>query len=228
MSVPQRVLLLMGSPRKAESLSESLGNYLIDQMRSLAPQLETETFRLYPALNTNKSDQALFEAVDRADLIVLAFPLYIDNLPVNTIRALERLGEYRERQPAPKAQALMLICNCGFPEAQHCKPAEEICRSFARHVGMAWRGALLIGAGGMYGGAPLGEQKGRNRYLVPAFEQAAAALVKGEEIPAESSVLAATPSIPRGLYTFMGNLGWYTQALKNKVFTKLNARPYLS
>ena len=85
----QRALLLVGSPRLEKSNSSSLGSYLFEQLQQQG--VETETISLYKAINAAARMEALRDAIDRADLVVLAFPLYVDTLPVPVISVFETL-----------------------------------------------------------------------------------------------------------------------------------------
>ena len=57
------------------------------------------------ALRSPEATQALLEAADGADLLILATPLYVDSLPSGVIRALELIAERRRglRRPARRA-----------------------------------------------------------------------------------------------------------------------------
>ena len=88
--VIQRALMLIGSPRSHKSNSNSLGGYLVEQLRTL--EIETETVYLYTLLRSAERMQALFDSIDAADLIVLVFPLYVDSLPAPVIEVLEQIA----------------------------------------------------------------------------------------------------------------------------------------
>ena len=86
----RRALLLVGSPKTRKSTSNSLGGYLFEQLS--ARSIQTETIYLHTVLRSPQKMQALFDAVDAADLVTLAFPLYVDSLPAPVIEALERMA----------------------------------------------------------------------------------------------------------------------------------------
>ena len=84
MTTPKTALLLIGSAKPAgESSSEALGAYLLERLAALG--IATETHHVAQALRTKTRTQELLQAVDRADQFILAFPLYVDGLPLSLI-----------------------------------------------------------------------------------------------------------------------------------------------
>ena len=77
MNGPQSALILIGSAKPAgESTSEVLGNYLAQRLQTHG--VTVTTMHVARALRTPARKDALLQAVDRADLFILAFPLYVD------------------------------------------------------------------------------------------------------------------------------------------------------
>jgi hypothetical protein len=225
MTPPKTALLLIGSAKPAgESSSEALGVYL--QGRLAEHGISAETRHVARALRTEARTQELLEAVDRADLTILAFPLYVDSLPYLVTAALERIAAHRQGQPSPAPASFLAIANCGFPEAQHNATALAICRQFADEAGFAWAGGLALGEGGAISGRPLAKAGGMAHNVLAALDLAAAALAEGEAAPAEAAALMARPFIPARAYMLMGGLGWLMQARRNRVLTRLAARPF--
>lgn len=168
----------------------------------------------------------LVAATDAADLIILAFPLYIDSLPAGVIRVLEAIAKHRLEQKLITSQRFVAICNCGFPESNHIDPALLICKRFAAEAGMKWAGGLALGGGEAIHGEHLVEAGGRGRYAVQALDLAADALARGESVPREASKLMAKPIIPSWLYRLFGQHGWKKEAGKYGTLRELKARPY--
>jgi len=119
----QRAVLLVGSPRTKKSTSASLGGYLFEQLAERG--IQTETVQLYTSINSPERTKSMLAAIDGADLVVLAFPLYVDTLPAPVISALEKISEHRKLNRTPIRFAA--ISNCGFPEAKHTDTALAIC-----------------------------------------------------------------------------------------------------
>ena len=225
MTSPRTALLLVGSAKPAgESSSEALGSYLLQRLAEHG--IHTETHHVARAMRTEARTQELLQAVDRADLFILAFPLYVDSLPYMVIEALERIAAHRQAQPAPAPASFLAIANCGFPEVQHNDTALAICEQFAASAGLRWAGGLALGEGGAINGQPLAKAGGMVRNVVAALDLAAAALAAGEPVPAEAVALMARPFIPTRAYMLMGDVGWLAQARRNRVLTRLRARPF--
>jgi len=219
----RRALLLVGSPRTKKSTSHALGGYLFEQLGR--QNIQTETIFLHTVLRSKEKTQALLEATDLADLVLLAFPLYVDSLPAPALEALERIAAHRQGQTS--RQLFAAIANCGFPEAHHNDTALAICATFARQAGFVWAGGLSLGAGeGLVHGAPLNEMDGRAIPLKKALDLAAQALAQGQAIPQVAQALWNKPFIPAWLYRLMGGFGWKQMSKRWGATSQLRQQPY--
>ncbi len=196
----RRALLIVGSPKtKSPSTSGVLGEEL--QGRLASAGWETESLTLKPSTFREAGEADFLAAVDRADLVLLAFPLYIDTVPYLVAKALEVVAEHRRAVgDGARTQGLFVLANNGFPEAHQNNLALSVVRLFAARSGMTWRGAMALGAGeGMLGGRPL-TAKGANGIplfkVSQALDAAAAALAQGEALPAEAWQGMASVPIP--------------------------------
>lgn len=224
MNGQKRALLLVGSAKRPRSTSESLGQYLLQRLAGRG--YETETLLIHRALKSDQGHGELLAAVERADLLVLAFPLYVDTLPALVTRALEVIAVHRRGGQGSNGGRLVAIANCGFPEADHNDTALAICRRFAAEAGFEWAGGLSLGGGQALNGQPLDEAGGMARPAVQALDLAADALAEGRPLPQEAAVAMGQPIIPRWAYLWMGGLGWRLQARKHGAAKALRARPF--
>lgn len=141
--------------------------------------------QIYTTFNSPERTRAALESLDAADLVVLALPLYVDSLPAPVIASLEKSAAHRAG-PAAR-QRFAAIANCGLPERVHNATALAICSEFARQIGFAWAGSLVLGGGeGLVHGAPLDELDGRAIPIRKALGSTAAALAEGRPIPHEA------------------------------------------
>ncbi len=203
----RRALLLVGSPKtKSPSTSGVLGEELLGRLRVAGWQTESLTLR--PSTFREPREAELLAAVDRADLLVLAFPLYIDTVPYLVARALEVIAGHRlAAGDAARPQGVVALANNGFPEAHQNNLAFAVVRRFAVRSGMTWLGATAMGAGeGTLGGRPLTE-KGANGIplfrIGQALDAAGTALARGEAIPADAwqgMARVPIPYMPRPLW----------------------------
>ncbi len=223
MNTRTNVLLLIGSP-KAKSTSASLGNYLLGLLRQSC--LSTGTLHIGSTLRSPDGIRTMHEAVDGADIIVLAFPLYVDSLPGPLVSALESLARHRRGRDCPSRQRLLAIANCGFPESCHNDTALAQVRLFCRDAGFEWVGGLGLGGGGMINGLPLEKRGLAVHDVIASLRLAAHALAAGSALPDEAISLMARKRIPSWLYTFIGNTGWKREAKKFGALEKLHDRPY--
>ncbi len=224
MNSQKRVLLLVGSAKRPHSTSESLGTYLVERLGERG--CETETLLIHRSLRSDKGRTALLNAIDYADLLIIAFPLYVDSLPYLVIRAMELIAQHRQAREEGKSQRLMVIANCGFPEAHHNDTALAICRQFAREAGFEWAGGLALGGGESISGQSLSEVQGMARNVIKALDLTADALAEGKAVHQEAVRAMAKPFVPIWAYTLMGGLGWKRQAKKHGTQHKLRDRPY--
>jgi multimeric flavodoxin WrbA len=220
----RRAVLLVGSPRTKKSTSASLGGYLFEQLNKRG--IQTETIQIYTSLNSQDRMKAMFQAIDSVDLIVLAFPLYVDSLPAPVIAVLEKIAnQCKGKQLHVRFAA---ISNCGFPGADHNATALAICEEFSHETGFAWMGSLALGAGeGIVHGIPLNELDGRAIPLKQALDLAAEALANGSSIPQSARDLIAKPIIPHWMYTLRGRFGWRQQAKQYGMEKTMKRQPYL-
>ena len=219
----RRALLLVGSPRLQKSTSSSLGSYLFEQLKQQG--VETETVYLYKGLKGAERMEALHQSLALADLVVLAFPLYIDTLPAPVIAILENvIGWCKEKKTQTR---FATIVNSGFPQARQNSNAIASCAEFARAAGFEWMGSLALGGGeGMVHALPLDELGGRGIPLRRALEITAGALVVGQPVPDKARELFAKPFVPEWLYTLVGTFKWKKQARLYGVQKLMRSRPY--
>lgn len=219
-----RVLLVIGSAKQSRSTSEALGTYLLDRLSERG--FDAETLFLHRSLQRDYRVQAMLAASDRADILVLASPLYVDSLPYLATRALELIALHRNTRVKGKRQRLLAIVNCGFPEAQHTETAIAICRRFAREAGFEWAAGLGLGGGEAINGRRLRKRSGMVRNVVRSLDVTATALADGQAVPEEAARLMARPLMPTWLYTLAGSVRWRRQARAHGARQKLSDRPY--
>jgi multimeric flavodoxin WrbA len=224
-----KAVLLIGSPRGDGSASKALGERLLKPLAGRGAVVEA--YSLHAAHGSEPKTEAWLAAADGADILVFAFPLYVDQLPAPVILALDRLAA-RCRATGAKAGALLTaLVQCGFPEPGQNQPALSIMERFARTNGFVWAGGMAMGMGGAIVGRPMPEKPaGMLHNVLRGLDQAAAALVEGRPIPEESIARIGTRLMPRKLYFLAANWGWRAQARKNakKAGRKIDllARPY--
>ena len=233
----RKALLIVGSPKtKSPSTSGVLGGYLLGQLK--AHGWETESLTLRAGLRLGPGQEELLSWTDRADLLLLAFPLYVDSLPFLVTKALEVIASHRQASPNRRPQRLVAIVNNGFPEAVQNATALAICRRFADQSDIAWAGGLAMGAGEALSSGQSLTASSRSgppvRHVIEALDMAGAALAEGQPVPGEAARLIAKSPIPllhssvwRWLFVKMGNRYWRRRAAGFGVSDKdLLAQPF--
>ena len=216
-------LLLVGSPKGEKSASYMLGSKLADGLRDHGVTVHEGI--VHHELRSGEKTGRLLDLADSSDLVVLAFPLYVDSLPAPLTRFLELAAGRRDRVAHAGKPRLAVIVQCGFPEPHQCDTAVGICRRFAESTGLGWAGALAMGMGGALG-EDFEKLPGGGRKILDALHMTAKSLAGGGDVSDEAKSLFARPLMPRWLYTMTGNLGWRLQMRENKATRPIGYRPY--
>jgi hypothetical protein len=224
MNEAKQLLLLVGSAKQNRSTSEVLGTYIVDKLAERG--FESETLFAHKILKSDEAKRKLLLSVSEADLMILAFPLYVDCLPYPVISVLELIAKNRQVGAGSKKQSLLCVVNCGFPEARQNDSAVAICGQFAREAGFEWLGGLALGAGEVISGRSLSEVKGQARNVIRSLDLAIEALADGKPVPEKAVDLIARPLVPRWLYLLLGGSRWKRESKQHGVREQLSARPY--
>lgn len=224
MSISKKVLLLVGSPRGLKSNSLSLSSYIIDNLSQKG--FNTETVAIISLLNSNESLNNLINDFFQYDLVILATPLYVDQLPAPTIALLEIIANSSKNIKTTKKISFTALLNCGFPEASQNKSALDICRLFCKETGLEWFGGIAIGMGESINKQNLKNLGGMVKKLTIALDEICDKLSRCKPFDDTNTPLFLTPSIPKSLYSILGSLNWISIANKNKTLFKLYRRPF--
>jgi hypothetical protein len=227
-----RALLLVGSPRRKRSTSLVLGSRVLERLAGRGWQ--TGTRHLLTELERDSTLDEVVRDFWAADLVILAFPVYVDSLPAHMVRALEQIAARRPRHscagPGSPAVAsrprLVGVANSGFPERVHTRLPLDLCARFCREAGVVWAGGLGLGAGPVIDGRPLESRGFLVRRVVRALDLAAAALAEGGEVPPEAAGLMARPPLPAWLFRKVAGRNMAAAAKKGGVGDRLGHRPY--
>jgi len=237
MTISQRVLFLIGSPRGKKSSSTAICSYLLKMLKQKS-LLNLETLWIGFQLKSPAKIGQMLDAVDSADIIVLAAPLYDDCEPYIVIKTMELIAARRkekiERSDVQKNHVFTVIVNCAFPEEHHNHTVLKIYRKFAKDSGFIWGGSIAISAGemlrGRYGKS-LDDAGSIAKKLKKSLEGMAESFIKGD--PAEDATICLMPpafyrgpfSFIGALFNWLGNRNW--ASLAKKKGQDVNARPYI-
>ena len=216
-----RIAAINASPKTTESVS----GLLIEKMGELLnTKIEvTQAVQLTRPESAPETISQTVAGILNADVLLVAFPLYVDSLPAPLIKLLTLIEQAAKASstPLPRVYA---ICNCGFYEAKHTRIALKMVRHFALRAGLRWGYGVGIGCGG------LAYALNNNMAKGPAANVHTALCALGEAIRGnntnESADVFVTPKIPRFLYKLGGNMGWRQMAKRNGVQKQIFARPH--
>ena len=217
------ILMINGSPRRGKANSR----VILDEMRKRLG--EGHAYRMVEPMVTTTATKSDFEV----DLIIIAFPLYIDCLHSRLLRWLisaEQLLSGERGKTATRRPAMIAIANNGFYEGVQNRGALDILVNFCAHTGIEWRGGAGIGSGEMMlhlRDAPDAMFIKRPVCrLLDDMASLAAAVESGTlagELPPHQY---ATHNFPWRLYQMAGHFGWKKQARDNGLKPRaLFARP---
>jgi len=224
----KKALLLIGSPKiKKTSTSSVLGNIFLDRLKKNG--WSTDSLTLKKDLLDEKGQSALFSKINKADFIILAFPLYIDSLPFLVTKALELIFEHRDELQNLNKKQIFPIINCGFPESYQNALALSICHNFAVKCGISWNGALAMGAGeALCSGEPIDKGSSFSRppgnHIIKALNLAADSIASTNPVPKNAQAIISKSPIPflpfnlwRWFFIKLGNMFWQKQSNENGV-----------
>ncbi len=165
-------------------------------------------------------------ALVSTDVMVIAFPLYVDGLPASLMEYLERYAAARAALPQdmPK-QRVFAVANCGFYEGEQNRVALEIVAHFCAATGLDWCGGVGIGTGEMILGIKnVPPEAGIRKPVIGAIRAVAEAIAAEEGRLAEP--VFTQHGFPWLLYKLAGEAGWRSKVKKNGLARKgIDARP---
>ncbi len=199
----RRALLIVGSPKsKRPSTSAILGGYLLDKLKRYG--WETELLLLQENLLSKEGQHVLLQSFDKADTVLVAFPLYLDTLPAGMTKALEIIYSHRESTGDKKTKNFLAVVNNGLPESYQNTVALTICRHFSMKCDMTWAGGLAMAAGEqLISGQPIkgcrgfrGVKRPPLYYVARALDITASSLTNARPIPEKAVQIIAQKPVP--------------------------------
>lgn len=198
------IMFLDGSPRAKDSASAFI-------LTALEKKLSVGPIPWHAARKPEMN--RLVQEIKTCDVLVIAFPLYVDAIPSHLLKVLEALeSSFSNKEKQVTVYALV---NCGFHESRQNRHALAMTRIWAEKCGFLWGQGLGIGAGEMVKSVPMGRGPAAN--LSKALDSLAQQMPAG--LPQED--LFIDPNLPKFLYKAMANhIGWPMQAKSNGISRK--------
>ena len=192
---PRKTVLLNGSLRGDASNTRKF-------LTGLAGKLEGEPEIVN--LPVTRPDE-LADMLLSAGTVVLGMPLYVDGIPSQVLRIMEKLAE----RPGSRKK-IYAVANMGFYESRQIRNLLSMVKDWCDQCGYEYCGGLAIGAGEMMG--RIMAPKGPARNVMRGMDQLAAAVsssAKTEDIYADAHWF------PRFLYILAAHMGWSQAAKMN-------------
>lgn len=197
-----KICIINGSPKAIKSTSELLIGYLM-------PFIKGNEIITYNVCKMDFS-KALFSKIQSSEVLIFAFPLYIDSIHSQLLRFLIELQKRGFRN---KNINVYCIINNGFYEGRQNHVAADIMQNWCKATGLTYGQTLGTGAGEMLPflkDVPLGHGPNKNIGIaLQKLSQNILSLNKGENV-------FISPNWPRFLWKIAASLCfWYPRAKKN-------------
>ncbi|MDE6252372.1 MAG: NAD(P)H-dependent oxidoreductase [Lachnospiraceae bacterium] len=197
-----KISIINGSPKSEKSTSELMIEYLIPFI--------SENRIFVHHINRDNWDKVQFAEIGDCDILIFAFPLYIDSIPAHMLRFLIEL----ERQKHLfRKKMVYCIINNGFFEGRQTHIALDQMKNWCNAMELTWGQGIGIGAGEMLPflkDIPLGH--GPNKNIGRAFKELACNITALDE----GKDLFISPNWPRLLWKVQASFYFfYPQAKKN-------------
>lgn len=184
-------------------------------------------------LNPSKSDDELVRIFQKAEHVLLAFPLYTDAMPGRVKAFIESLEHLCG---APNNPKLAFLLQSGLPEAHHSRYLERYLEKLAQRLGCVYTGTIV--KGGIEGIQK--KPSLMNRKTLQSFrelginfgktgmfdERLMARLANPEKLSVLQPVLSSLWWFMVKEKSGLNGLYWNIQLKKNGSFEKRFARPY--
>lgn len=200
-----KIIMINGSPRRKDSNSM----YLLDGLASrIKDKSDIKIFNM-----SNDDDKGMVAGtIDDNDIIVVAFPLYVDSIPSNMLGVLRDIElKISGKRKNVKVYA---IVNNGFYDAAQNSIAVDMIWKWCERCRFEKGCAVAVGAGEMLRAAPLGHGPSTN--AGNALDKLADN-IKNRNF---ADSIFVEPNFPRPLYRFAAHVGWRKQAKKNGLKVK--------
>lgn len=204
-----KISLVNGSPKVKDSAS---GVVLKELQTLLSPENEIVNLHFSKQQPGNGDPETL----KNSDVIVFAFPLYVDSLPSHLVSCLIQLEETLKKAASHSCR-VYAIANCGFYEGRQNRLALNMIECWCAKAGLIWSGGLGIGTGGMI---PMLSNITAGKGPKKNFSHALSILAGRISRQETGENMYISLNFPRFLYKMAGEMGWRQAAKNNGLKTR--------
>lgn len=200
-----KIALINGSPKSTNSTSENI----LKMVKRQIDQYEIFEFKIHtPGISTFD-----MEHMSECDILVFAFPLYVDGVPSHLLHCLYKLEDFFINKTDRNIRVYSLV-NCGFFEGNQAHLALDIMKNWCEKAGLMWGQGIGIGGGGMIAQQyRIPDGKGPLKNIDKALKDLVNNFLN---LKTEGNIFVS-PNFPRFAYKIGGHMGWRKQAKANKV-----------
>ena len=202
-----KVVLLNASMRRKTGNSAKLSGELKKQITK-----DAEIINLSKYLNNLSG---LIEVLSEASSIVLCEPLYVDGLPSQLIRLLEKFqSEYSGGR-----KRIYILANMGLYESRQLVNLFSAVKQWSKKMNFDYCGGLGVGAGELVGGIMEAIKFGKwpTQKIAAGMKKLAEAINSNGKT---EDMFVGVKNFPRALYIAIANSGWKRMAKKNGITEK--------
>lgn len=204
-----RIALVNGSPKFKNSAS---GNIL----NSLKLKLQDKNIIEEYSFRTTEISNDDLDHISKCNVIVFAFPLYVDGIPSHLLRCLYQMEKYLSSNINSEIYVYTIV-NIGFYEGKQAAIAIEMMKNWAEKANVKWGQGIGIGGGGMMSMLDKStDRQGPMKSVHNALTDAANSILSCKS----SDEIYTSPGIPRIAYKIGGEMGWRQAAKKNGLKTE--------
>ncbi len=201
-----KVMLLNGSMRNIDGNSAKLARALTGRLKRDNEIIDLRTYM-------NDPDR-LINILDESQIIVLCVPLYVDGLPSQVIKLMERM----ERSSMGSKQ-VYLLANMGLYESSQLDNLFGAVKQWCAKSGHEYCGGLGVSAGELMG--TLMDVIPFRRGTTKKASQGMDRLVQSiDNTEAMADIYAEPFAFPRWLYVWIANTNWNRTSRKNGIKPK--------
>lgn len=191
------ILMINASPKVAENNSA----YFLSEIKTLIGCNHNVT---EIKINKPTLDKLHIPSFSSCDVLIIAFPLYVDSIPSHLTNVLLKLHQevlMKNKKPI----RVYCVVNCGFYEGKQTHIALQIIKNWCTKAGLNYCQGIGIGAGEMFGQikkVPLGHgpKKSLGKALTAISEN-----ITGSK---KADNIYVSPDFPRFLFKLMADSHW--------------------
>lgn len=197
--------LINGSQKVNNSNSKYFLNYISNYL---------EDYNIFDLMHHSYKD--ILNNVDISEIIILAFPLYVDSPNTITLKFLDYIYD---NQINLANKSIYVIINCGFKEGKHNITALNIVKNWCHKLKIKYNGALLIGAGEIVG------KKNYHFICHKALKDLHRFSINIKSKTKTSDIITTIDLINNKMYCILANNSWLKKCKKNNLTKKETMSP---